>query len=52
MANWTKAQVAATIDHAALKPTMTDKDLGFWLRSMNLLQKQLTELVGMRKGPQ
>jgi tRNA/rRNA methyltransferase len=30
---------------------MTDKDLGFWLRSMNLLQKQLTELVAMRKGP-
>jgi tRNA/rRNA methyltransferase len=30
---------------------MSDKDLGFWLRSMNLLQKQLTELAAMRRGP-
>jgi tRNA/rRNA methyltransferase len=29
---------------------MTDKDLGFWLRSMNLLQKQLDELALARKG--
>lgn len=29
---------------------MTDKDLGFWLRSMNLLQKQLDELQASRKG--
>ena len=27
MAQWTKAQVAATLDHAALKPTMTDEDI-------------------------
>lgn len=27
MTKWTKSKVAATIDHAALKPTMTDKDI-------------------------
>ena len=27
MARWTKQQIAATIDHAALKPTMTDQDI-------------------------
>jgi len=27
MAKWTKQQIAATIDHAALKPTMTDQDI-------------------------
>ena len=27
MAEWTKQQIAATIDHAALKPTMTDQDI-------------------------
>ena len=27
MGNWTKEQVAATIDHAALKPQMTDDDI-------------------------
>lgn len=27
MAKWTKKQVAATIDHAALKPTLTDQDI-------------------------
>ena len=27
MAKWTKQQVAATIDHAALKPNMTDEDI-------------------------
>jgi deoxyribose-phosphate aldolase len=27
MAQWTKKTVAATIDHAALKPTMTDQDI-------------------------
>jgi deoxyribose-phosphate aldolase len=27
MAKWTKQQVAATIDHAALKPSMTDQDI-------------------------
>jgi len=27
MARWTRAQVAATIDHAALKPNMTDQDI-------------------------
>ncbi len=27
MAQWTKKKIAATIDHAALKPTMTDQDI-------------------------
>jgi deoxyribose-phosphate aldolase len=27
MTTWTRRQVAATIDHAALKPTMTDQDI-------------------------
>ncbi len=27
MTNWTKQQIADTIDHAALKPNMTDKDI-------------------------
>jgi len=27
MGKWTKRQIAATIDHAALKPTMTDQDI-------------------------
>ncbi|MGL6196241.1 MAG: deoxyribose-phosphate aldolase [Thermoguttaceae bacterium] len=27
MAKWTRKQIADTIDHAALKPTMTDKDI-------------------------
>ncbi len=27
MTNWTKKQIAETIDHAALKPNMTDKDI-------------------------
>ena len=27
MAKWTKQQIAQTIDHAALKPNMTDKDM-------------------------
>ncbi len=27
MSKWTRKQIAATIDHAALKPTMTDRDI-------------------------
>ena len=27
MKKWTKRAVAATIDHAALKPNMTDEDI-------------------------